>query len=73
MGLLDRFKKTADQVKDKAADLAEEHGDTAKGALDKAADVVGDKTKHQHDAKIDKGVDAAKGAIDKLAGDDKTS
>jgi hypothetical protein len=70
MGLFDRFKKTAEQVKDTAADLAEDHGDQAEDALDKAADFVDDKTHHQHSDKIDKGVDAAKGAIDKLAGDD---
>jgi hypothetical protein len=69
MGLLDRFKKSAEQVKDTATTLAEDHGDKAKGAIDKAADVIGDKTGHKHDAKVDKGVDAAKGAIDKLAGD----
>ncbi len=72
MGLLDRFKKTAEKAKDKAAELADDHGDKAKDALDKAAGVVGDKTKHKHDDKIDKGVDAAKKAIDGLAGDDTT-
>ena len=55
MGLFDRFKKTADDVKDKATDLAEVHGDEAKT---------------DHDTTIDKGADAAKDAIDKLAGDD---
>ena len=69
MGLLDRFKKTAEDVKDTATDLAEEHGDQDKYAFDKAADVVGDKTGHKHDDKIDKGADAAKDAVDKLAGD----
>jgi hypothetical protein len=70
VGLLDRFKKTAADVKDKAAGLAEDHGDKVKDGIDKAADFVEDKTKHKHDDKIDKGADAAKGAIDKLAGDD---
>ena len=70
MGFLDRFKKTAEQVKDKAADLAEDHGDQAEEALDKAADFVDDKTHHEHSDKIDKGVSAAKDAIDDLAGDD---
>ena len=68
MGLFDRFKKTADDVKDRATDLAEEHGDEAKGAIDKAADFASDKT--DHDTTIDKGADAAKDAIDRLAGDD---
>ena len=38
MGLLDRFKKTAGDVKEKAEDLADDHGDEAKDAIDKAAD-----------------------------------
>jgi hypothetical protein len=67
MGLFDRFKKTAEDVKAKAEDLADEHGDEAKGAIDKAADLAKDKT--DQDARIDKGADAAKDAIDKLAGD----
>jgi uncharacterized protein YjbJ (UPF0337 family) len=68
MGLLDRFTKTARDVKEKAEDLADDHGDEAKGAIDKAADVASEKT--DFDDKIDQGADAAKDAIDKLAGDD---
>jgi hypothetical protein len=68
MGLFDRFKKTAEDVKDSATDLAEDHGDEAKDAIDKAADFASDKT--DLDDKIDQGADAAKDAIDKLAGDD---
>ena len=37
MGLFDRFKKTAEDVKDSATDLAEDHGDEAKDAIDKLA------------------------------------
>jgi hypothetical protein len=68
MGLFDRLKKSAEDAKDKATDLAEGHGDEAKDAIDKAADFASDKT--DHDTTIDKGADAAKDAIDKLAGDD---
>ena len=70
MGLFDRFKKTAEDVKDKAGELADSHGDQAKDAIDKAADVIDDKTGNKHSDKIDQGADAAKDAIDKLAGDD---
>ena len=68
MGLFDRFKKTAADVKDSATDLAEDHGNEAKDGIDKAADFASDKT--DLDDKIDQGADAAKDAIDKLAGDD---
>jgi MT0933-like antitoxin protein len=68
MGLLDRFRKTAEDVKAKAEDLAADHGDEAKAAIDKAADVASEKT--DLDDKIDQGANAAKDAIDKLAGDD---
>ena len=68
MGLFDRFKKTAASVKDTATDLAEEHGDEGKDAIDKAADFASDKT--DLDDKIDQGADTAKDAIDELAGDD---
>ena len=66
MGLLDKFKKTADEAKDKAEDLAEEHGDKAKLGIDKAADVIDDKTGGKHTEKIEDGADKAKDAIDKL-------
>lgn len=68
MGLLDRFTKTARDIKEKAEGLAADHGDEAKDAIDKAADVASEKT--DFDDKIDQGADAAKDAIDKLAGDD---
>jgi hypothetical protein len=73
MGFFDRFKKTADTVKEKAAELADQHGDKAKDAVDKAADVASEKTGHKHDDKIDKGAEAVKDGIDDLAGDDSTS
>ena len=44
-----------------------EHKDTIKGGIDKAADVAKDKV--GYDEHVDKGVDAAKGAIDKLQKD----
>ncbi len=71
MGFLDDVKKTAGKVADTANDLADEHGDQAKDALDKAADVVDDKTKGKYSDKIAKGAESAKGAIDKMAKDDK--
>ena len=65
MGLLDKFKKTADDVKDKAAD----HVDDIEKGIDKAADVIDDKTGHKHSDQIDKVADKAKDIVGKL--DDK--
>lgn len=69
MGFLDKLKKSATKATDTVNNLADEHGDKAKDAIDKAADVVDDKTKGKHTDKVTKGADAAKGAIDKMAGD----
>jgi antitoxin protein of toxin-antitoxin system len=61
MGILDRFKKQAETMVDK-------HGDQISKGLDKAAGVVDSKTKGKHTGQIDKGVTAAKNALDKLDG-----
>lgn len=61
MGILDKFKKQAEQAVDK-------HGDKIAKGLDKAAGVVDAKTKGKHHGQIDKGVSAAKNALDKLDG-----
>ncbi len=55
MGLLDRFKKSSKDVKEAVAD----HADQIEKGLDKAADVIDDKTGHKHSDKIDKVVDKA--------------
>ncbi len=71
MGFLDDMKDTAGKAADAVNDLADEHGDAAKQALDKAADVVDDKTGGKYSDKIETGVDKADEAIDKMAHDDK--
>jgi len=71
MGFLDDMKDTAGKAADAVNDLADEHGDEAKQALDKAADVVDDKTGGKYSDKIETGVDKADEAIDKMAHDDK--
>ncbi|MGH9225040.1 MAG: antitoxin [Acidimicrobiales bacterium] len=58
MGIFDRMK-----------DLAEDHADKLDDAVDKAADVVDDKTKHKHSDKIDSAADKAKGFIENLDDD----
>ena len=59
-----------DNIKDKAQDLVDEHGEQAGQGLDKAGDVVDEKTGGQHSAQIDQGVEQAKSALDGLDGQD---
>lgn len=59
MGFLDKFKK-------KATDLAGEHGDKAKDAIDKGADFVDEKTGGKYTDKIDTGAEKAKDLIEDL-------
>lgn len=61
MGIMDKFKKQAEQAVDK-------HGNKIAKGLDKAASVVDSKTKGKHHGQINKGVAAAKNALDKLDG-----
>lgn len=58
MGFLDKAKKLVAGNADKADDV-----------IDKAADVIDDKTGGKHHDKIDDVAEKAKGAIDKLEGD----
>jgi MT0933-like antitoxin protein len=61
MGFLDKLKK-------QAGDAVDKHGDQIAKGLDKAAGVADAKTKGKHTGQIDKGVSAAKNALDKLDG-----
>jgi hypothetical protein len=51
---------------DKAKDLAAENADAVEDAIDKAADVVDDKTGGKHSDKIDAAAEKAKDLIDGL-------
>jgi hypothetical protein len=59
-----------DDLKGKAEDIAEEHGDAIEGGLDKLADVIDDKTNHEHGEQIDSGVEKAKDFLEGLADND---
>jgi ABC-type transporter Mla subunit MlaD len=61
MGFLDRFRK-------KATEVVDDQGDKIGAGLDKAADVVDDKTGGKYSEKIDAGVEKAKDALDSLDG-----
>lgn len=65
MGLFDKLRKGKDQ----AAGLAKQHEDKIDSGIDKAADVIDDKTGGKHTDKIDEGAEKAKDAIDKLTDD----
>jgi hypothetical protein len=57
-----------DDLKNKASDLVDEHGDKIKDGIDKAAGFADDKTGGQHTDTIESVADKAKGVVDKLAG-----
>lgn len=59
-----------DKAKDKIEGLIHGHEDQADEAIDKAADVVDDKTGGDHTAQIDAVADKAHDAVDALDGDD---
>ena len=61
MGFLDRFKK-------KSTAVVDEQGDKIGAGMDKAADLVDDKTGGKFGDKIEMGVDKAKDALDSLDG-----
>jgi hypothetical protein len=58
--------KNLNELKDKAQDLADEHGDAIKGGLEKAGDFVDDKTHGKYSGHIDTGVDKAQDLVEKL-------
>ncbi|EFQ83800.1 hypothetical protein HMPREF0063_10516 [Aeromicrobium marinum DSM 15272] len=66
MGFLDKLKKRAPELKDKAADLAREHGDKIDQGIDKAAGLADKATKGKHTDTIDSAAKKAKDAADQL-------
>ena len=67
MGFLDKLKKRAPELKEKAADLAASQNDKIDQGIDKAAGLASKATKGKYDAKIDGAAGKAKDAADKLA------
>lgn len=61
MGLLD-------DAKDKLGDLVDSHGEKVAGAVDKAAELIDEKTGGKLGDKVDLGADKAKDALDSLDG-----
>ena len=56
-----------DKFKDKAEDLAAEHGDTIEDAVDKVADIADEKTGGKYSDKIEMGAEKAKDVVEDLA------
>jgi hypothetical protein len=52
---------------DKIKDAVGDHADKADGVIDKAADLIDDKTGGKHTDKIDSAAEKAKEAVDKIA------
>ena len=59
-----------DNMKDKATEAVDEHGDKVDGGLDKAGEFADEKTGGEHGDKIDQGTDMAKDRLDGLDGQD---
>lgn len=55
-----------DDMREKAEDIAGEHGDKIEGGLDKLGDLIDEKTDHQHSEHIDTGIEKAKGVLEDL-------
>jgi hypothetical protein len=58
-----------DDMKDKASDLASEHGDKAKEGMEKAGDFADEKTGGEHTEKIDQGVQKGQDLVDEMGGE----
>ncbi len=73
MGFMDKAKDALGDAKEQAEKLAAEHGDKVEGAIDKAKEMVTDRTPDNIDDKVegaaDKAKDLIKGLGDKGQGD----
>lgn len=67
MGFLDKL--NIKKLRKQAEDIAEDHGDKIADGVDKATDMIDDKTGGKYSDKLDQVDDKAADAIDKLAGD----
>lgn len=53
-----------DEMKDKAKEATDQHGDKIDQGMDKAGDMAKEKAPDQHDDKIDQGVERGKQAVE---------
>ena len=59
-----------DNMKDKVSELVDQHGDQVGDGVDKAGDLVDEKTGGQYADKVDQGQDGLRNALDGLDGQD---
>ena len=59
-----------DDAKAKAADAVDDHADKIESGIDKASDLVDDKTGGKFDDKIESGADKLRDGLDSLDGKD---
>lgn len=59
-----------DDAKDKVKDLLDGHEDKVTDGIEKAGDLVDEKTGGKYEDKVDMAQDKATDAVEKLAGDD---
>ncbi len=59
-----------DNLRDKATEAVDEHGDKIGEGLDKAGEFADEKTDGKYGDKIDQGTDVAKDQLDNLDGQD---
>ena len=59
-----------DNMKDKATELVDQHGDQVGDGVDKAGDFVDERTGGQYADKVDQGQEGLKNALDGLDGQD---
>ncbi|MEW1826577.1 antitoxin [Streptomyces sp. NPDC088196] len=57
------------KLKDKAEEIAEDHGDKIADGLEKAGDLIDEKTDGKHSEQIDTAVDKAQRLVERLAED----
>jgi hypothetical protein len=67
MGFLDKLKKSADDVEEKASELVSDHSDKLHEGIEKTADFADEKTKGKYSDKIEKVEKAASDLVDKVA------
>jgi hypothetical protein len=72
MGLVDNLRGRLSPARGKVTGLAQQHGDRIAHGLDKAAEVVDEKTKGKYSDKIHTGTGKARDAMDRLAHKDDT-
>ncbi|WP_329568033.1 antitoxin [Kitasatospora sp. NBC_01266] len=67
MGLMDNLKGRAEELKDKAGQLAGQHSEKIDELVDKAGDAIDKATKGKYSDRIATGAEKAKGAVDGFA------